>query len=91
MKNSRFDVIIIGGGVIGCAIARELSKYSLRTAVLEKESDVGWGTSCRNSGVVHAGFNNTTGTLMARLCVAGNQSFAEYRKRDRGRIWSESR
>ena len=39
MKNSRFDVVIIGGGVIGCAIARELSKYSLRIAVLEKEPD----------------------------------------------------
>ena len=70
-----FDVIIIGGGVVGCAIARELSKYRLSVAVLEKEPDVGWGTSSRNSGVVHAGFNNKTGTLMARLCVEGNQSF----------------
>ena len=78
MKNSTFDVIIIGGGVIGCAIARELSKYHLSVAVLEKEPDVGWGTSCRNSGVVHAGFNNAIGSLMARLCVTGNQMFETF-------------
>jgi glycerol-3-phosphate dehydrogenase len=77
MNNSRFDVIVIGGGVVGCAIARELSRYQISVAVLEKEADVGWGTSCRNSGVVHAGFNNKTGTLMARLCVEGNRTFAE--------------
>jgi len=76
-KNNHFDVIVIGGGVVGCAIARELSKYHINVAVLEKEADVGWGTSCRNSGVVHAGFNNKPGTLMARLCVEGNTSFAE--------------
>ena len=78
MKNSAFDLIIIGAGVIGCAIARELSKYRVSVAVLEKSADVGWGTSCRNSGVVHAGFNNKTGSLMARLCVEGNQSFEAF-------------
>jgi len=77
IKNNHFDVIIIGGGVVGCAIARELSKYKVDVAVLEKEDDVGWGTSCRNSGVIHAGFNNQLGTLMARFCVEGNKSFAE--------------
>jgi len=76
-KNNRFDVVIIGAGVIGCAIARELSKYKVNVAVLEKEDDVGWGISCRNSGVVHAGFNNKPGTLMAQFCVEGNKSFAE--------------
>jgi len=76
-KNNQFDVVIIGGGVVGCAIARELSKYKISIAVLEKENDVGWGASCRNSGVVHAGFNNKHGTLMAQLCVEGSKSFAE--------------
>ena len=76
-KNNHFDMVIIGGGVVGCAIARELSKYKVNVAVLEKEDDVGWGISCRNSGVVHAGFNNKPGTLMARLCVEGNKSFKE--------------
>ena len=75
--NNHYDVVIIGGGVVGCAIARELSRYKISVAVLEKEDDVGWGISCRNSGVVHAGFNNKPGTLMAKFCVEGNRSFAE--------------
>jgi len=66
--NNHYDVVIIGGGVVGCAIARELSKYKVNVAVLEKEDDVGWGISCRNSGVVHAGFNYKSGTLRAQLC-----------------------
>jgi glycerol-3-phosphate dehydrogenase len=75
--NNHYDVVIIGGGVVGCAIARELSKYKVKIAVLEKEADVGWGISCRNSGVVHAGFNYKPGTLRAQLCVEGNKSFAK--------------
>lgn len=70
-----YDVLIIGGGVVGCSIARELSRLNLKIALLEKEPDVGWGASCRNSGVVHAGYNNKPGTLMARFCVEGNQGF----------------
>ncbi len=73
----RFDVIVIGAGVIGCAVARELSRYKLSVAVLEKESDVAGGTSGRNSGVVHAGFNSKPGTLMARYCVEGNLGFED--------------
>ena len=70
-----FDVLIIGGGAVGCAIARELSRYDLRIALLEKEADVAAGTSGRNSAVVHAGFNNRTGSLMAQYCVEGNEGF----------------
>ena len=73
--NVTFDVIIIGAGAVGCAIARELSRYSVRVLVLEKECDVAYGTSGRMSGVVHAGFNNKTGTLMAKFCVEGNKGF----------------
>ena len=75
--NNHYDTVIIGGGVVGCAIARELSKYKVSIAVLEKEADVGWGISCRNSGVVHSGFNYKSGTLRAQLCVEGNKSFAK--------------
>ncbi len=70
-----YDILILGGGAVGCAIARELSRYRLNIAVLEKEADVAAGTSGRNSAVVHAGFNNRPGSLMAKLCVAGNRGF----------------
>lgn len=75
MMENYFDIIIVGAGAVGCAVARELSKYKLDIAVLEKESDVAAGTSGRNSAVVHAGFNNKTGSLMAKLCVEGNLGF----------------
>jgi len=71
----KYDVIVIGAGAVGCAIARELSKYKLDVLVLEKECDVAYGTSGRMSGVVHAGFNNKTGSLMAKFCVEGNKEF----------------
>ena len=67
------DVIVIGGGVVGSAIARELSRYRLRIAVVEKNPDVCNETSGRNSGVVHAGFAYDTGTLKAKFCVEGNR------------------
>lgn len=69
----RFDVLVIGGGVVGSAIARELTRYRLRVAVLEKNLDVVCETSGRNSAVVHGGFAYDTGTLKAKLCLAGNQ------------------
>lgn len=70
-----YDVIIIGSGVVGSNVARELSRYQLKTAVLEKMPDVCCSTSGRNSGVLHAGFNNTPGTKMAKYCVQGNAGF----------------
>ena len=74
-QTQAFDVLIIGGGAVGCAVARELSRYQLRIGLLEQEADVAAGTSGRNSAVVHAGFNNRPGSLMAQLCVQGNQGF----------------
>ena len=68
-----YDVIVIGAGVVGSAIARELSRYRLRTAVLEQNLDVCSETSGRNSAVVHGGFANPPGSLKARFCVAGNK------------------
>lgn len=72
-----YDVVIIGAGVIGCAIARELSRYQLRIAVLEKCSDIGEGTSKANSGIVHAGYDAKAGTLKAKLNVEGNRLMEE--------------
>lgn len=68
-----YDVIIIGAGVSGCAIARELSRFQLKTAVLEKALDVCEGTSKANSGIVHAGYDAKPGTLKAHLNVEGSR------------------
>ena len=70
--SDQFDVLIIGAGVVGNSIARELSRYRLTIGVLEKEQDVGMGTSSRNSGVIHSGIHYKPGTLRARLDVQGN-------------------
>ena len=68
-----YDVIVIGAGVTGCAIARELSRYQLKLAVLEREEDVCCGTSKANSAIIHAGYDAVPGTLKARMNVAGNR------------------
>ena len=70
-----YDVIIIGGGVIGSAVARELTRYRLSVAVLEKESDVCTQTSGRNTGMLHAGFLYKPGSLKAECAVEGNSEF----------------
>ena len=67
-----YDVIIMGAGVIGTAVARELSKYQLKVAVLEKEEDVCSGTSKANSGICHAGYDADTGSMKARMNLRGN-------------------
>lgn len=70
-------VIIIGAGVIGCAVARELSKYDLDICVLEKGLDVPVGTSRANSAIIHAGYDDQPGSAKAELCVKGNALFDE--------------
>jgi len=72
-----YDVAIIGGGVIGCAIARELSRFQLRTVVLEMCEEVGFGTTKTNSGIIHAGHHSSPDTLKGQLVVRGNQLFDE--------------
>jgi glycerol-3-phosphate dehydrogenase len=66
------DVLIIGGGVVGCMTARALSRYQLEVLVIEKEDDIGTGASSANSAIVHAGYDPVTGTLKAKMNVAGN-------------------
>lgn len=68
-----YDVLIIGGGVVGCAIARELSRYQLQLCVVEREEDVCCGTSKANSAIVHAGFDAAPGSKKARFNVEGSR------------------
>lgn len=74
------DIIIIGAGVTGCAIARELSRYELDVCVIEKSSDVCEGTSKANSGIVHAGYDAKPGSLKAKLNVRGNEMMEQLSK-----------
>lgn len=68
----QYDVIIIGGGVSGCALARKLSQYQLTVAVLDKDEDVCCGTTKANSAIVHAGFDAQPGSLMAHYNLLGS-------------------
>ena len=67
------DIIIIGAGVVGCSIARELSRYDLDTLVIDKNQDVSEGISKANSGIIHGGFNEKKGTLKAKLNIEANK------------------
>lgn len=81
MNQFDYEVIIVGGGVIGCAVARELSRYDLKICLLEKGEDVCSGTSKANSGIVHSGYDARSGTLKAELNVRGNQMMDELSER----------
>jgi len=71
------DVVVVGAGIVGAAIARELSRFNVKVAVVEKESDVAWGQSKANPGWVHAfaGVDVDPGLLKAKLCVRGNAMY----------------
>ena len=68
-----YDISIIGAGVVGVAIARELSKYNLDICLLDKANDVSTGASKANSGIVHGGYVGKAGTLKGELCIKGNR------------------
>jgi len=72
-----YDYIIIGAGVIGSTIARELSRYDVKVLLLEKENDVSCGASKANSGIVHGGFDDKPGTVKAKMCHKGNRMFEQ--------------
>lgn len=72
------DAVVVGAGVVGLAVGRALAMRGLETLVLEREAAVGTGTSSRNSEVIHAGLYYPTGSLKARLCVAGRQALYAY-------------
>jgi len=68
-----YDVVIVGAGVVGAFVARELSKYELKICIVEKEADVAMGTSKANSSIAHAGYDAEPGSLKAKLNVRGNE------------------
>ena len=70
-----YDVMIIGAGVVGSSVARELSRYQAKVGVLEKEADVCCGNSSRNTGLLHAGLLYAKGSLKAQFSVEGNRAF----------------
>ncbi len=71
------DVVVIGGGIVGTAVLRELSKYDLKCILVEKEPDLAMGTTKANSAILHAGFDAPTGSLKAITNVRGNQLYHE--------------
>ena len=71
------DIVVIGGGVTGTAILRELSKYNITSILLEKEPDIATGTTKANSAILHAGFDAKPGSMKARMNIAGNALYHE--------------
>lgn len=74
-SDGSYDVVIIGAGCIGSAIARELSKSNCSVLILEAADDVTQGATKGNSGIVHAGFDDKPGSIRAKFCWPGNQMF----------------
>ena len=73
--NNVYDVIIIGAGIIGTSIARELSKYNTSLLILEKEADISMGSTKANSAIVHGGYAEDHSLLKGRLCYKGRVQF----------------
>ncbi len=71
----KYDIIIIGAGILGASIARELSRYQINVAVLDKENDVGNVTSMANSAIIHSGYDPLPGTNKAKFNVLGNKMY----------------
>jgi glycerol-3-phosphate dehydrogenase len=69
-------IAVIGAGVVGSLIARELTRYAADVLLFEQEADIGWGITKANSAIVHGGFHETPGTDRARFCVEGNRPYA---------------
>ena len=73
-----YDVTIIGAGIVGASIAKVLSPYNLKIALIEQSSDVSTGTSKANSGIVHSGYDPEPNSLMAKLNVEGSKLFPKW-------------
>ena len=78
-----FDVVVIGAGIVGSAIARELAGYELSVALLDARSDVGDGTSKANTAILHTGYDAKPGTLESAMVSRGYHLLSEYAETDR--------
>src|SRR6202043_3851512 len=74
----RANIVIVGGGVVGCAVARAVSQRWSDVFLLDQMPKFGMGASTRNSGVIHSGIYYPPGSLKAELCVAGNRMLREF-------------
>lgn len=74
------DIAIVGGGIIGCAIARELSRYSLRALVVEAANDIACGTTKANGGLIHSGYDPAPGTMKSKVNARGNKLYSAWSK-----------
>jgi len=72
-----YDIVIIGGGVVGCLVAMQLSKYDIKICLVEKENDVSMGTTKANSAIIHAGYDSEANSLKAKLNVRGNEMMTD--------------
>lgn len=77
LEGRSFDAVVIGAGVIGCSVARELTRWDLRVAVLEKEDDVAKQTSSRNNGMIHPGIAAASGTKKLEYNIRGNRMYTQ--------------
>lgn len=77
-NNKTLDVVLVGAGVIGCSVARELSRFDLDILILEAGNDIACGATRANSGIVHAGFDPLPGTAKSRFNVEGSRLFPDW-------------
>ena len=77
LTDKTYDIIIVGAGIVGAAVARELSAYELKIAVIDKASDIPSGASRANSGMIHAGYDDKPGSIKADFCAPGNKLYRE--------------
>ena len=74
------DIAVVGGGIIGCTIARELSRYSMHTLVIEAANDIACGTTKANGGLIHSGYDPAPGTMKSRVNARGNKLYSTWSK-----------
>lgn len=79
-QRREYDVVVVGAGVVGCCVARELARYDLHVLVAESGLDLACGASRANSGIVHAGYDPEPGTLKARYNVEGAAMFPQWQR-----------